>query len=93
MRIVMVYGYGCGSARGSVRFCLHKFRVLTYFCCAGEYGMHNDEPMGKTHRKLFSEWYTSVSTPPSTPLNPRLSLPVLLRFITREEKQQVRFHR
>eukprot|EP00959_Pyramimonas_sp_CCMP1952_P092832 1942694-Pyramimonas_sp.AAC.1 len=27
---------------------------------AGEYGMHNDEPMGRTHRKLFSEWYTSV---------------------------------
>lgn len=28
---------------------------------AGEYGMHNDEPMGKTHRKLFSEWYTSCT--------------------------------
>ena len=27
---------------------------------AGEYGMHNGEPMGKTHRKLFSEFYTSV---------------------------------
>uniref|UniRef100_A0A7S0N812 Thiaminase-2/PQQC domain-containing protein n=1 Tax=Pyramimonas obovata TaxID=1411642 RepID=A0A7S0N812_9CHLO len=28
---------------------------------AGEYGMHNDEPMGKTHRKLFSEWYESCT--------------------------------
>lgn len=28
---------------------------------AGEYGMHNGEPMGKTHRKLFSEFYTSVT--------------------------------
>lgn len=28
---------------------------------AGEYGMHNDEPMGKTHRKLFAEFYQSVT--------------------------------
>ncbi|KAK3271385.1 hypothetical protein CYMTET_20262 [Cymbomonas tetramitiformis] len=28
---------------------------------AGEYGMHNDEAMGKTHRKLFSEFYTSCT--------------------------------
>lgn len=28
---------------------------------AGEYGMHNDQPMGKTHRKLFAEFYQSVT--------------------------------
>jgi len=28
---------------------------------AGEYGMHNDEPMGKTHRLLFSEFYKSCT--------------------------------
>mmetsp|Transcript_14649 Transcript_14649/g.48079 ORF Transcript_14649/g.48079 Transcript_14649/m.48079 type:complete len:328 (+) Transcript_14649:18-1001(+) len=28
---------------------------------AGEYGLHAAEPMGKTHRKLFSEFYTSVT--------------------------------
>jgi hypothetical protein len=27
---------------------------------AGEYGLHADEPLGKTHRTLFREWFESV---------------------------------
>merc|ERR1719387_2042573 len=28
---------------------------------AGEYGLHAEEPLGKTHRTLFREWYESVT--------------------------------
>jgi hypothetical protein len=28
---------------------------------AGEYGLHAEEPLGKTHRALFREWYESVT--------------------------------
>lgn len=31
---------------------------------AGEYGLHAGEPLDKTHRELFSEWYSSVTGRP-----------------------------
>lgn len=31
---------------------------------AGEYGLHERDPLGKTHRQLFSDWYTSVTRKP-----------------------------
>ena len=31
---------------------------------AGEYGLHVGDPLGKTHRALFSDWYTSVTGKP-----------------------------
>ena len=41
---------------------------------AGEYGLHQGDPLGKTHRKLFSDWYTSVT---SKPLSHILDNPLL----------------
>jgi ferric iron reductase protein FhuF len=31
---------------------------------AGEYGMHNDQPQGATHRQLFSDWYEGLMGEP-----------------------------
>ncbi len=31
---------------------------------AGEYGLHEGDKLGKTHRQLFSDWYTSVTGKP-----------------------------
>jgi hypothetical protein len=41
---------------------------------AGEYGLHSNDPLGKTHRQLFSDWYTSVT---SKPLSHILKNPLL----------------